>query len=171
MASKRNAVDETIDAYYSSLLDSTMEAGDNQQRHAVAREVETLPSGPRRQQHTARAGPELLGSMDSAAAHGEQGITQAVVRQALLHRRRGGVGRKQRQGVALGCVQQGGDLLRQLVIVGCVLLTGQITPRNAVNWSISPLLKQPTPGLMNCGTPPTTAWLWNPARTDSLPPA
>ena len=69
---------------------------DDQQGYAVTGKVEALPGGPRRQQYTAGAGLELFGGMDGAAAHGEQRIAQAVTRQALLHRRHGGVGREQR---------------------------------------------------------------------------
>ena len=100
------------------------QAGDDQQGHTVAGEVKALPGGPRRQQHTAWAGLELLRGMDCAAAHGEQRIAQTVARQTFFHRRHGGIRREQRQGVALGRVQQGGDLLCQLVIIGCGLLPG-----------------------------------------------
>ena len=37
--------------------------------------------------------------MDCAAAHGEQRIAQTVIRQTLLHRRHGGVGREQRHAI------------------------------------------------------------------------
>ena len=111
--------------FLQSVRDGEGQTGDDQQGHAVAGKVEALPGGPRRQQHTAGTGLELLRGMDSTAAHGEQRIAQAVVRQTLFHRRHSGVGREQRQGVALGRVQQGGDLLRQLVIVGRGFLPGR----------------------------------------------
>ena len=105
--------------------DSKGQSWDDQQGHAVTGEIKSFPGGPRRQQHTAGTGLELLRGMDGAAAHGEQRIAQAVIWQAFLHRRHGGVGREQRQGMALGCVQQGGDLFRQLIIVGRIFLPGR----------------------------------------------
>ena len=58
---------------------------------------QVFPALPHPQDEVSRKQAESypFGGMDGAAAHGEQRIAQAVTRQALLHRRHGGIGCKQ----------------------------------------------------------------------------
>ena len=99
--------------------------GDDQQGHAVSRKVKALPGRPGGQQDAPRRALKLPGGMHRIAPQSEQGIEHPLIPQALFHRRHGGIGGEQHQGMAVGRVQQGGDLLRQFFIVPPAVLAGR----------------------------------------------
>ena len=113
--------------------------GDDQQGHAVAGKVKALPGGPGSQQDGTGAGLKLLHGVGGISSKGKQRVIGPQLLQPLRHGGHGGVGGEQRQGVAVGGVQQIRDLLCHLVVVDLAIVPGR--GLRQVQQAVSPVVE------------------------------